>query len=213
MSFDKRIAYEAFRASLPVALQDDRFFAIFYSDIRPSPIAVIGLNPGGDPAVPSSIRRVSTLYEHDEHEYVDMNYPIAMKMRDLLVRSGAAANITEIRGIPKFNVIFHRSASWQLLNDKNVARRLAAPHVAAMLHAISPHIVIIDGLHYARAANDATTGPSDESPDSYPEPDADRVRSSDNGIDVHCHRVGTPDRQPLVAKRLAPRHRRDARKN
>jgi hypothetical protein len=49
MPLDKRSLYETFRASLPESLRDDRFFKIFYSDVRPSRIAIIGLNPGGDP--------------------------------------------------------------------------------------------------------------------------------------------------------------------
>src|SRR4051812_10771232 len=107
----KRDLYRRFCAELAADQQSDAFFKIFYSDIRRSPIAIIGLNPGGNPANPDELQRASTFYDRDEHDYVDCKYPLAVKMRNFLLRSGIAADDDAIRAIPKLNVIFHRSVS------------------------------------------------------------------------------------------------------
>src|SRR5713226_10424021 len=108
----KQSVYDRFRSLLPADTQSDAFFKIFYSDIRPAPIAIVGLNPGGDPLRPPHFA-ASRFYENNEHDYVDCSYRIAGRMRDFLLRSGIAPALDDIRAIPKLNVIFHRSPRFE----------------------------------------------------------------------------------------------------
>lgn len=142
----KQRLYETFRRKLPEHLQDDRHFKIFYSDIRPSPMAIVGLNPGGDPSRPDSLQSASTWYEHNEHDYLDCDYAIARKMRAFLIESGIVATAEGIRAIPKLNVVFHRSANWGGLFSQRAARDLAHPHVNEILEAIAPTMLIVEGF-------------------------------------------------------------------
>ena len=143
---DKRAMYDRFKASLPASEQHDRYFKIFYSDVRPSPLVIVGLNPGGDPDNPGSLQSKSTLYEHGEHDYVDCDYPIAVKMRGLLLETGAATDLEAIRSIPKVNVVFHRSARWEELTNPSDACELSRVHVSSILLTVSPRIVLVEGF-------------------------------------------------------------------
>jgi hypothetical protein len=146
VSLDKRAVYKVFRASLPAEIQNDLYFSVFYSDIRPSRVAITGLDPGGDPDEPATVSCVSKYYKADEHEYVDNSYRLATRMRQLLLSSGIVGNVEEIRAIPKFNVIFHRSRSWEPdAFDQSTARDLARCAVAQILVEIAPRIILIEG--------------------------------------------------------------------
>ncbi|MFG0249499.1 MAG: hypothetical protein ACF8OB_11485, partial [Phycisphaeraceae bacterium JB051] len=73
---------------LQTGLNENRFFKIFYSRLLSSKIMVIGYNPGGDPAAWDGSTQASTpFYENHEHEYVDMNYPIAKAMRHFFLHA------------------------------------------------------------------------------------------------------------------------------
>ena len=66
-------------------LRDRNSYTIYYSQICPSDVLVLGTNPGGSPNDPSSIICASTrYYENWEHEYVDSHYPIQVVMNPLL---------------------------------------------------------------------------------------------------------------------------------
>lgn len=148
MQFDKRKAYAAFREALPPALQDDRFFKIFYSDIVPSDVLVIGLNPGGDPGRPETIDAASLFFERGEHDYVDCDYKLARKMRELFERAGLATSADAIRRIPKINVVFHRSpgasanAGWTWPEAVRASQSL----VGKILEYVRPTMVIFEGV-------------------------------------------------------------------
>jgi len=67
-------------------------------------------------------------------------------MRQMLLRAGVVANLQDIRAIPKFNVIFHRSPRWPPnLFDAAAARELARPAVAQILAEIAPQILLVEG--------------------------------------------------------------------
>lgn len=141
--------YGSFRASLPLELRDDRHFKIFYSAIARAPVAIIGLNPGGDPNRDRPFASASAWFEHREHDYVDCDYPLARKMRELLRESGLVADLEGIRAIPKLNVLFHRSRSIEQLVSEKVARELARPHVAAILREVQPQFLLVEGFRAA----------------------------------------------------------------
>jgi hypothetical protein len=141
----KRDLYRRFCAELAPDQRSDAFFKIFYSDIRRSQVAIIGLNPGGNPAKPDELQRASTVYDRNEHDYVDCKYPLAVKMRNFLLRSGIAADDDGIRAIPKLNVIFHRSVSLATLGGADHAARVSAPFVKEMLCEIRPEFLLFEG--------------------------------------------------------------------
>lgn len=146
MSFDKRAVYEAFKGALPADKRDDRFFKVFYSDIRPSPVAVIGLNPGGDPEEPHTLQSASLFYEASEHDYVDCNYVLAKRMRRFLAQSGLAPSVEGVRSIPKTNVVFHRSRKADEIGDWNPLLAASKPHVRAILEHVKPETLVVEGF-------------------------------------------------------------------
>ena len=145
----KQKLYQRFKQCLPPELRDDAWFSIFYSDVRPSPVAILGLNPGGNPKRPDTILRISTFYENGEHEYVafrkESGYPIAGRMCTLLKESGLVLDWESIRWIPKSNTIFHRSRRLPELEDPVGAEQLARPFVDELLAEIDPRIILFGG--------------------------------------------------------------------
>lgn len=146
--FDKRRVYQAFRQSLPAKLREDRYFKVFYSDIMPARVVIIGLNPGGDPNNPEELKSASLFFENGEHDYVDCDYVLARKMRVLLDRSGLGSSRDAIGRIPKINVVFHRSKSRTDNSGWTWSEAVAAskPFVAEILGHVRPALVISEGL-------------------------------------------------------------------
>jgi hypothetical protein len=85
-------------------------------------------------------------YENNEHDYVDCDYPIARKMSAFLAEAGAVSTAEGIRGIPKFNAVFHRSTNWESLPNKSTALDIARPHVTTMLAVAAPTVLIVEGF-------------------------------------------------------------------
>jgi hypothetical protein len=128
-------------------LKERRFYSIFYSQVRQSDVLVLGLNPGGDPVTwrPSDIADTGW-YEDGAHEYVDMDYPIAVAMRRFLVESLGLASVEEIRSIPKSNIGFRRSSSSHTMQiSMGTAVREAAPFVQEIIAAADPKLLILEG--------------------------------------------------------------------
>lgn len=135
-----------FFALLPSVQRSSAAIKIFYSNISPSPVALIGFNPGGSPEKLSTQFSSSHFYERGEHDYVDCEYPLARKMRNFLLESGIASSLDSIRQIPKINLIFHRSRSTDSLGDPKNFINLSAPFVIEMLQEINPRIIIFEGI-------------------------------------------------------------------
>jgi len=136
----------AYRAS--TGLEDRRHYSIFYSQILPSDILIIGFNPGGDPGASDESKLASTsFYENGEHEYVDCDYALAMAMRGFLINTGVAASVEDIRSIPKINLIFRRSS---IMNQLPLSAREALaeskPFVEQILQAVKPRVIVFEGL-------------------------------------------------------------------
>lgn len=134
-------------------LSERRYYSIFYSRLARSRVMALGFNPGGDPATWSETELASPgFYENGEHEYVDRNYPIALAMRQFLVRVLELPDFEAIRGIPKTNLVFRRSRG---VDDLTIGREQAIaearPFVERILRAVSPELVILEGSETARA--------------------------------------------------------------
>lgn len=57
-------------------LSDRRFYSIFYSRITPSPLMILGINPGGDPATWTMSAGADEFCMGWQHDYVDERYAI-----------------------------------------------------------------------------------------------------------------------------------------
>ncbi len=141
----KRI-HASFSESLPNEQRTERHFKIFDSSIQRSPLAIVGLNPGGDPDAPTELHSSSQWFERGEHDYVDCDYPLARKMRQFLLGAGIVRDVEEIRQIPKLNVLFHRSKDIAQLRSVRAASELARPHLAELLREIAPRVLIFEGV-------------------------------------------------------------------
>lgn len=128
-------------------LSDRRDYSIFYSRLQPARVMVLGIKPGG--------RRDGThqlashgFYEGWEHEYVDMNYPIARVMRAALMKALGASSPDQLRGVPKSNVIFHRAPCVDAFTPAEMRAYAAmeAPFLAEMLAFVRPEAIILEGL-------------------------------------------------------------------
>jgi hypothetical protein len=87
-------------------LEDRRFFSIFYSQIIPSPILILGYNPGGDPESWTSTEYAVPLsFQNGEHEYVDYDYPIAKAMSCLWRIPDSAQRSGEIPSLVRRSMI------------------------------------------------------------------------------------------------------------
>ena len=121
----KRSFFARFKATLPPDRQTIAHFKIFYSDIRPSRLVIVGMNPGGNPHNPETIQAASLFYDDNEHDYVDCGYPLALKMRTFLVGSGIAGSHFAVDGTAL------NGPAISPLADVPVPKRAAKPLAAA----------------------------------------------------------------------------------
>jgi hypothetical protein len=128
-------------------LNERRYYSIFYSQIKPSKILLLGYNPGGDPANwDESALASPSFYENREHEYVDTNFPTSLGMRSYLLGSSLVKSVDEIRDIPKINLIFRRSRN---MNELPISPRQALveaqPFVEQIIETVCPELIICEG--------------------------------------------------------------------
>ena len=113
-------------------LRDRSAYKIFYGPVRPAPVMVLGINPGGDPAdvVADSLNRRNGLdsaasigfYEHEECDLLDCNWPENRGLMKLLVPlfNGDQAMIRA--GIVKTNIAFRRSKKKTGIDFENASK-------------------------------------------------------------------------------------------
>jgi len=133
-------------------LEERRFYSIFYSQINPSPLLIIGFNPGGNSdAWDESALASRSFYENGEHEYVDCHYPIAVAMRQFLTDVAVISSHDQLRSIPKTNLIFRRSRSMDGLrfSERDVILE-AKPILDQVLERVAPNVVICEGISTLR---------------------------------------------------------------
>jgi hypothetical protein len=128
-------------------LDERRFYSIFYSKVQPSPVMVLGYNPGGDPDKwDESVLASRSFYEGNEHEYVDCNYRLAVAMRKFLSNVLRLESMEALRSIAKTNLIFRRSRGQSALMRPSEALREASPFVERIIHRVQPKAIIFEGV-------------------------------------------------------------------
>ena len=129
-------------------LSERRHYGIFYSRIEPSPIMLLGINPGGDPRLSSDEYSDQVLADW-HHDYVDCDYDIQRAMLPFLKR---ALDIDDelVRRIPKSNVAFRRSTGVAALMKQqsisyDAAAEEAEPVLRQIVATVDPKAIIFEG--------------------------------------------------------------------
>jgi hypothetical protein len=135
-------------------LSERRFFSIFYSQVIPSRLMLLGFNPGGNPATwDESLLASRSYYEDGEHEYVDFKHDSKFyrAMQAFLLRVLHLQSVAAIRKIPKTNLIFRRSSQsdstfkrQQGIPISNAAEE-ARPFVEEILARVQPEVILLEG--------------------------------------------------------------------
>lgn len=136
-------------------LADRSEYKIYYCSIRPAPILVLGINPGGDPQsmMPNGVElRVgkgrgaasATYYEQNEHDLLDCQWREnnVVKLLAPLV-GGNPESIRET--VVKTNMAFRRSSDASRINMRK-AMDEAAPVLAEIIELVSPRLVLLTGV-------------------------------------------------------------------
>jgi hypothetical protein len=132
-------------------LAERRFYSIFYSRITPSPLMILGINPGGDPATWTMSDGADEFCSDWQHDYVDERYPIQAAMLPLLT-STLQIDPSIVRRIPKTNMVFRRSSQEKLFAEQQAGMSMAAaltesaPVLERIVRRVAPRVVLFEGM-------------------------------------------------------------------
>lgn len=129
-------------------LTERRHYSIFYSRIDPSPIMILGINPGGDPTLPSD-QYPDREFVGWHHDYVDCDYDIQRAMLPFL-KHALKADDALVRRVPKTNVAFRRSTGVDALGKQqhityDAASKEAEPVLRRIIQNVEPKVIIFEG--------------------------------------------------------------------
>ena len=130
-------------------------YKIFYGPVRPAPILVLGINPGGDPAntEPDGARHKTgevaaasaSFYEGEEHDVLDCDWKENKGLKKLLVPL-LNGDETAIRSaVVKTNLAFQRSPKVKDI-DIEAAKAEAAPFLSEIIAVVRPRLVLLTSL-------------------------------------------------------------------
>ena len=152
-------------------LKDRSQYAIFYCPVRPAPILVLGINPGGDPndVLADGVRLRSNpsrrgaasagYYENNEHSMLDCDWP-ENEIVDLL--AAILGNREAIREkVVKTNLAFRRSPgtdSFKRIHGMTLNRgyQEAEQYIREIVEIAQPRLVLLEGSilrYFKRTAN------------------------------------------------------------
>lgn len=132
-------------------ITESRLYKIFYSRIDPAPLLVLGVNPGGDPNDPDSLKSASkSFFEHHEHDYVDCSYTIQRMMLPML-QHVLKARADQIRRIPKTNLSFRRSPGESHFKKYHGMSLLSGmkeskPWLNRIIKHVSPRMILLETM-------------------------------------------------------------------
>lgn len=153
MSFDYSDFDRRYRSSLGFEVAKGAY-AIFYSQIVPSSLMLIGHNPGGNPdeCGPQSLD-----IQAGFHDYVSNlcatgsdRYPLATAMRAYLTRL-LSTDLNGLRTVPKINLVFRRSEDEASFADHHDGLSMweaalhERPFVEDLIKAVKPAGIIFEG--------------------------------------------------------------------
>ena len=124
-------------------LSDQRFYNIFYSQIVPCPVLILGHYPIGNPETLEAAELASrAFHKNGEHEYVDCEYPHAKIMNKFLSKT-MSLNNKKISRIPKVDLVFRRIL--RAARTKLAYIDEARPVFEKILQRVDPSVVICEG--------------------------------------------------------------------
>lgn len=136
-------------------LTDRAHYKIFYGPVRPAPILVLGINPGGDPAntEPDGAKHKTGevaaasagFYENGEHDVLDCDWKENKGLKKLL-KPLLNGDKEAIRSrVVKTNLAFRRSPKATDI-DIVAAKAEAAPFLSEIMTVVCPRLIILTSL-------------------------------------------------------------------
>ena len=150
------------RYQMVSGLQDRSAYKIFYGPVRPAPVMILGINPGGDPAnvVADSLQQKNGMdsaasigfYENEECDLLDCNWSENRGLMKLLVPlfNGDQAMIRS--SVVKTNLAFRRSRKKTGI-DFEKAKREAAPFLLEIIGVVQPRLILLTSVDLGTFAN------------------------------------------------------------
>jgi len=139
-------------------LQDRAFYKIFYGPVRPAPVLLLGINPGGDPAevAEGALKRKNGLdsaasaafYENDECDLLDCNWPENTGLKKLLLPLFDGDENRIRAEVVKTNLAFRRSKKKTGI-DFERAKQEAGPFLSEIIGRVRPRLVLLTSLDVA----------------------------------------------------------------
>lgn len=147
-----RILEEEFR--LATGLRDRSAYKIYYGQVHPAPILVLGINPGGSPADISADGTVESgggkasssagYFENWEHDVLDCDWAENKGLRRLLMPLVGDDPGRFRREVVKTNLAFRRSRRISDI-DREAAFAEARPFLELIIAEVAPAVIILTG--------------------------------------------------------------------
>ena len=131
-------------------LTDRNLFKVAYSPLKPSNVLMVGDSPGGDPEDPMTVANYKEEYEDGEHDFVDEDYLLAVKMRNLFADAFGKRGVMLLRGMPVTNVSFFRSPGQPSGRTTKGNREKCRPYLWRILGIVDPDLVLANGMDVFR---------------------------------------------------------------
>ena len=131
-------------------LTDPNFYKVAYSPLTPSEVLFIGDNPGGDPDKPETVANYKEDYGADEHDFLDEDYRLAVKMRDLFTDAFGRNGIAKLCSVQVTNASFFRSSSQLLGSVLGSNREKCRPYLARIVKIVNPTLILATGMDVFR---------------------------------------------------------------
>ena len=130
-------------------------YKIFYGPVRPAPILVLGINPGGDPTNTEAdgakqktgevAAASSGFYEGGEHDVLDCDWKENKGLKKLLVPLLNNDEEAIRLSVVKTNVAFRRSPKAKDI-DIVAAKVEAAPFLAEIMAVVQPRLIVLTSI-------------------------------------------------------------------
>ena len=119
-------------------LTDQNLFKVAYAPLKP------------DPNLPTTVANFKENYRNGEHDFLDENYRLAIKMRELFRLAFGSKGHELLRGIPTTNVSFFRSPSQLSPSELSRNREKCWPYIIRLLGIIGPILILCNGMSVFR---------------------------------------------------------------
>jgi hypothetical protein len=141
-----------FRRASGLANRSD--YKIYYGQLHPAPILVLGINPGGAPSNTNPDGRThkdgkiaaasSSYFENDEHDILDCKWRENYGLQSLLTPLVGGATQSIRQKVVKTNIAFHRSAKNKDI-DIDRAKAETAPFLEELISVVKPSTILLTG--------------------------------------------------------------------